>query len=231
LLETVTVHGGERVLNIRLRSARGRVALLLAVAAAAVAIGCVTTSADTRAHGSATPDTRARTSITAGTAAVAERQARASATPQVLPPPEDLSTVTFYTQSGEQPQLHVDIADTLQKQETGLMNVSPLPDDEGEIFIFDGYTTTPFYMKDTEIPLSIAWIDEDGIIVDIQDMEAETTDLHYPAKPYRYAIEANQGWYAQNGVQVGDYVDVTEAYAASPVYGQPQAEPTATPEQ
>jgi uncharacterized membrane protein (UPF0127 family) len=225
------IHGGERVLGLGLRSVHGRAALLLAVAGASIAIGCSITSADVRGHASATPDTRAQTSATSGSAALFERQVQPSATPQVLPSPDDLATVTFYTQSDGQPQLHVDVADTLQKQETGLMNVSPLPEDEGEIFIFDGYTTTPFYMKDTEIPLSIAWIDENGIIVDIQDMEAETTDLHYAAKPYRYAIEANQGWYDQNGVGVGDYVDLTEAYAASPVYGQPQAAPAATPEQ
>ena len=207
--------GGVWVAEIRYRLSRGRGALLVAVAGAAAAIGCAGGAASSRPP-----------ALAQGSKAAVVQQALPAATPQILPPPAELSTVTFYTQSGALPQLHVDIADTLQKQETGLMNVNPLPTDEGEIFIFDGLTTTPFYMKDTEINLSIAWLDENGIIVDIQDMQAETLDLHYPAKQYRYAIEANQGWYAQNGVNVGDYADLRAAYAASPVFGTPDMSPT-----
>ena len=153
------------------------------------------------------------------------QQAPATPAASMLPPAETLPIVTFYPAGNATYQLHVLIADTLEEQETGLMNVAAMPDNVGELFIFPSDTITPFYMKDTLIPLSIAWIDDNGIIVDIQDMQPETLDLHYPAHQYRYAIEVNQGWYAVRGINVGDYVDLTQAYAASPVYGQ-GAQPT-----
>ena len=197
---------------------RGPRTLVLATLLACIAIGCATGAANARPH----PST--------GSARAVGRPSQptpaAAATPQVLPPESALPPITFYASSGATPQLFVTIADTLQEQNTGLMNVLYMPQDEGELFIFDDYTTTPFYMKDTPIPLSIAWVDENGYIVDIQDMDPETLDLHYPIKPYRYAIEANQGWYALNDVQVGDFVDLTVAYAQSPVYGHPSATQT-----
>lgn len=191
-----------------------RVALCLALLMAG-ALGC--------AAGVATPSHASQ----GGPRAPVVRQAPATPAGRVLPPAETLPVVTFYPAGGATYQLHVLIADTLEEQETGLMNVASMPDNVGELFIFPDDTITPFYMKDTLIPLSIAWIDDNGIIVDIQDMQPETLDLHYPARQYRYAIEVNQGWYAARGIVVGDYVDLTQAYAASPVYGQ-GAQPTPT---
>ena len=97
-----------------------------------------------------------------------------------------------------------------------------LPDDpEREMFVMPEFVTkmieggllgnkskAGFYMKDTLIPLSIAFIDANGTIVDIQDMQPQTTDVHYSEKPYRYAVEANQGWYGEKGIVVGDKVEV-----------------------
>lgn len=148
------------------------------------------------------------------------------ATPQVLPPESALPAVSFTADDGSTQQLFVTIADTLAEQNNGLMNVTAMPDDEGEIFIFDGDTQTPFWMKDTLIPLSVAFIRDDGTIVDIQEMQAESLDFHVPAAPYRYAIEANAGWYADHDIQIGDSADVSAAYAASPVYGHPNAAPS-----
>lgn len=162
-----------------------------------------------------------------GAGATTQQQPLPAATAQVLPSESDLPPLTFYDQNGDPSQLFVTIADTLQEQNTGLMNVSAMPEDEGEIFIFDGDTTTPFYMKDTLIPLSVAFVRADGTIVDIQDMAPETLDLHVPAAPYRYAVEANLGWYAARGIVPGDAADASQAYAASPVYGNPAATPAA----
>jgi uncharacterized membrane protein (UPF0127 family) len=192
---------------------RAQRVLVLATLLACIAIGCATGAANAGPHAATTGQRAAGQSAQVAPAA--------GSTPQVLPPEGQLPPVTFYAESGGQPQLFVTIADTLEEQNTGLMNVEAMPADEGELFIFDDYTTTPFYMKDTLIPLSIAWVDENGYIVDIQDMAPETLDLHYPAKPYRYAIEANLGWYAQNDVHVGDFVDLAVAYQQSPVYGNP----------
>ncbi len=99
------------------------------------------------------------------------------------------------------------------------MNRTSLPDDQGMIFIFAQDSLTPFWMKDTLIPLSVAFVGADGTVVDVQEMQALSEDNHYPAKPYRYAIEANAGWYAANGIAPGDSADVSAAIAASPVFG------------
>ena len=67
-------------------------------------------------------------------------------------------------------------------------------------------THSSFWMRNTLIPLSIAWFTRDGIIVDIQDMQPQTDDLHTPKAPHWYALEVNQGFFAQHGVQPGDKV-------------------------
>ena len=61
-------------------------------------------------------------------------------------------------------------------------------------------------MHNTLVPLSIAWIDQNGSIVDIQDMQPQTDDVHTPAAPYWYALEVNQGWYSAHGVGVGQQI-------------------------
>jgi uncharacterized membrane protein (UPF0127 family) len=61
-------------------------------------------------------------------------------------------------------------------------------------------------MRDTLIPLSIAFVKSDGTIVEIEDMEPQTEDLHSGPEPYRYTVEANQGWFARNGIEAGSQV-------------------------
>ena len=83
-----------------------------------------------------------------------------------------------------------------------------MPADSGMVFIFDGDTTARFWMKDTLLPLSIAFVQSDGTILDIQDMQPQTEDPHGPGAAYSFAIEANQGWYAAHGVQPGGHVSL-----------------------
>jgi uncharacterized membrane protein (UPF0127 family) len=97
----------------------------------------------------------------------------------------------------------VELAATPEQRQRGLMQRDSLADGRGMLFLFEQTTTSPFWMKDTRIPLSIAFIDEHGRIVDIQEMQPLDETLHYPAAPYRYALEVPQGWFARNGVQVG----------------------------
>ncbi len=87
-----------------------------------------------------------------------------------------------------------------------------LPPDNGMLFIYTSQSTEGYWMYQTLIPLSIAWIDRDGTIVDIQDMprlndpydRQEALDTaHTPAAPYWYALEVNEGWFADHGVGVG----------------------------
>ena len=117
-----------------------------------------------------------------------------------------MGTVTIQTKSGPV-TISVEIADDDVKREVGLMNRRSMPADGGMLFVFDPPANAKqvgFWMKDTLIPLSIAFVEPNLTIEGIQDMQPQTDDVHAPAKPYWYALEVNQGWYANNGVAVGD---------------------------
>jgi uncharacterized membrane protein (UPF0127 family) len=144
-----------------------------------------------------------------------------------------LPAVTFRPQADDSVGMFVEIADTPDKQEYGLMNRTSMPDDRGMIFMFSREVAIPFWMKDTLIDLSIAFIDSNGVIVDIQEMKVEppgTPDKlfpnYYPAKPYQYAIEANAAWYSRHGIAVGDFADVSQAVAGSSVFGNATPTPS-----
>jgi uncharacterized membrane protein (UPF0127 family) len=118
-------------------------------------------------------------------------------------------TVTFTTASGEDVTLNVEVADTAEERGVGLMNRELLDEDAGMLFDFQGETQSGFWMRNTLIPLSIAFIDTAGTIIDIQDMQPLDETLHFASGPYRYAVEANQGWFARNGVEVGNSTILT----------------------
>jgi uncharacterized membrane protein (UPF0127 family) len=105
------------------------------------------------------------------------------------------------------PRLSLELAVKPEERQRGLMVRTELPPDSGMLFVFGEQGNGPFWNMNTLIPLSIAYIDRDGTIVDLQEMKAitpgETPTLYPPARPYWYALEANQGWYAAHGVGVG----------------------------
>ena len=105
-----------------------------------------------------------------------------------------------------QPRLNLEVARTPDEHQVGLMYRQSLPDDGGMLFVYDHPATEGYWMHNTYVPLSIAWIDQNGAIVDIQDMQPLTDDVHSPAAAYWYALEANQGWFTNNGVGIGQYV-------------------------
>lgn len=99
------------------------------------------------------------------------------------------------------------VADTGSERERGLMGVKRLGPDQGMLFLFDGATRSGFWMKDTLIPLSIAFWSPDGKIVDIIDMQPCRQDpcrTYTPKADYTTALEMNLGWFRENGVQIGD---------------------------
>ena len=85
----------------------------------------------------------------------------------------------------------------------GLMHRTYMPADDGMLFIFEQSATHCFWMRNTKIPLAIAFIADDGKIVNILEMKAMTEDNHCPAKPVRFALEMNQGWFSKKGVLPG----------------------------
>lgn len=82
-----------------------------------------------------------------------------------------------------------------------------LAENDGMLFVFSEPTTICMWMQDTYIPLSVAFIDQDGVIVNIEDMEPLTTDLKCSQRLGRYALEMNQGWFARNDVLPGSRIE------------------------
>lgn len=114
--------------------------------------------------------------------------------------------VVVRTDAGER-SLSVRVADSEAERERGLMGVADLPADDGMAFVFDEPVSSTFWMKDTKIPLAIAFVGEDGHILTITEMTPCRTDpcpTYAADGPYTLAVEANAGWFGANGVSVGD---------------------------
>lgn len=114
--------------------------------------------------------------------------------------------VTIATSDGESIEVRVEVADDEEEMARGLMGRTALAEEAGMLFVYPEEGELSFWMKDTLIPLSIAYMDSGGRIVDIQDMEAlDDTPPHYvSAEPAKYALEVNQGFFDERGVEVGD---------------------------
>jgi uncharacterized protein len=102
----------------------------------------------------------------------------------------------------------VEIARSEKEQEMGLMFRKRLADGKGMIFVYDVDKQLSFWMKNTLIPLSIAYIASDGTITDIIDMTPLSTAAVVTSHYVRYALEAPQGWYARSGIHAGDKADL-----------------------
>lgn len=105
-------------------------------------------------------------------------------------------------------KLFVEIARTEKEKARGLMFREKLAENEGMLFIYEREEILSFWMKNTFLPLSIAFLDREGRIIDIQDMEPFSEKTHYSPKPAQYALEVNKGWFRKNGIRVGDFVKI-----------------------
>ncbi len=105
---------------------------------------------------------------------------------------------------------YVEIAETPDERARGLMHRDSLPDDHGMLFVFDRDQQLSFWMKDTSIPLSIAYIARDGTIREIYDMEPFSLEPVRSTRSVRYALEVNHGAFEQAGIDIGDRVDISE---------------------
>lgn len=95
------------------------------------------------------------------------------------------------------------LAATQEQRMTGLMFRKEMPMHEGMLFVFEQPAKQCFWMKNTLIPLSAAFVADDGTIVNLADMQAESTQSHCSNKPVRYVLEMNQGWFAKRGIHPG----------------------------
>lgn len=100
----------------------------------------------------------------------------------------------------------VEVADEPVERNLGLMYRDALPADRGMLFVYPDAKERSFWMKDTKVPLTIAYLDADGAIVHLADMRPLDTRSVPSVKPAMYALEMNQGWFGKNDVQVGDKV-------------------------
>jgi len=119
-----------------------------------------------------------------------------------------LADVTFKTSQVKVAchPLKVELAIEEPQRLQGLMYRKALGKEDGMLFIFDEPGYHSIWMKNTLIPLSVAFVDKDGVILNIADMEPQTLDSHMAAGPAVYAIETNRGWYADKKVKAGDKV-------------------------
>lgn len=103
--------------------------------------------------------------------------------------------------------IRAEVANTDATRQAGLMFRKELPGNDGMLFVFGQPDVQCFWMRNTLLPLSIAFIADDGTIVNIDDMAPQTEDPHCARKPVRYALEMAQGWFDQHGIKAGRKID------------------------
>ncbi len=95
------------------------------------------------------------------------------------------------------------LATTDQQRATGLMFRKEMPQTEGMLFVFEQASQQCFWMKNTLLPLSAAFVADDGTIVNLVEMKPQTTDSHCSTQPVRFVLEMNQGWFQKKGIKAG----------------------------
>ena len=103
-------------------------------------------------------------------------------------------------------RIQAELADTPKAREVGLMNRTSMPTNSGMLFVFEQKAGHCFWMNNTKIPLSIAFIADDGKIVNIEEMHADTTNNHCPKAVVRYALEMNKQWFSERVIVPGTVV-------------------------
>jgi uncharacterized membrane protein (UPF0127 family) len=100
-------------------------------------------------------------------------------------------------------RIEAQVAATPAQRQIGLMWRKEMPQNEGMLFIFEQPSVQCFWMMNTLLPLTAAFIADDGTIVNLADMKPQTTDSHCSTKPVRYVLEMNQGWFGKRGLAAG----------------------------
>lgn len=95
------------------------------------------------------------------------------------------------------------VALTPEQRQIGLMFRKEMPQHEGMIFVFEQAAQQCFWMKNTLLPLTAAFVADDGTIVNMADMKPQTLDSHCSSQPVRYVLEMNKGWFAKKGIKAG----------------------------
>ena len=100
-------------------------------------------------------------------------------------------------------RIDAQVAHTYDTRQTGLMFRQSMPAHEGMLFVFSQPGVQCFWMRNTLLPLTAAFVADDGTIINLADMQPLRDDSHCSAKPVRFVLEMNQGWFAQRGIKAG----------------------------
>jgi hypothetical protein len=118
--------------------------------------------------------------------------------------PQDLAATTLHVGMHN---IRAQVALTPEQRQIGLMFRQSMPNQEGMLFVFEQPAMQCFWMRNTLIPLSAAFLGEDGTVVNLVDMKPQSDDSHCSTKPVRYVLEMNQGWFAKHGVKPGTRIN------------------------
>lgn len=110
-------------------------------------------------------------------------------------------------------RIEAEVAYTDPDRQQGLMNRRSMAANQGMLFVFPFPARHCMWMKNTLLPLSVAFLDEQGRILNIEDMQPQTEDNHCAARPAAFALEMNQGWFRQKGIAPGARIGGVEALA------------------
>jgi uncharacterized membrane protein (UPF0127 family) len=102
--------------------------------------------------------------------------------------------------------IRAEVAGTEAQRQIGLMHRPSMPANDGMLFVFEQAGVQCFWMRNTLIPLSVAFLDDDGRIVNIEAMAPQTDDSHCSKRPVRYVLEMNLGWFDKRGLKAGSRV-------------------------
>ena len=103
-------------------------------------------------------------------------------------------------------KLTAEVANTDATRSTGLMHRRMMPENRGMLFVFQHVALHGMWMMNTYLPLSVAFIDREGVIINIADMEPHTQNSHHASRPAKFALEMNQGWVRKRGIKPGDKI-------------------------
>ena len=134
-------------------------------------------------------------------AAAVQAQAPARLAPSGIPGPQ-LALPRVELSAGMH-RIEAQVAQAPHERQIGLMNRRTMAQHEGMLFIFEQPATQCFWMKNTLLPLTAAFVADDGTIVNLADMQPLVEDSHCSTQPVRYVLEMNQGWFAQKGLKAG----------------------------
>ena len=140
-----------------------------------------------------------------GLLAVAQAKGPAAAAPAPAAIAPQLNLPRTHLNSGMY-RIEVQVAGNDHQRQIGLMNRAQMPDNEGMLFVFEQPNVQCFWMRNTLIPLTAAFIDDTGTVVNLRDMKPHSEDNHCSTKPVRYVLEMNQGWFDKRHIKAGSVI-------------------------